>query len=173
MKASSLILFSLFTLLALPAYAAERQQDAQARAKADPKPYPLPTCVVSGEKFGGAMGEPVVFVHQGREIKLCCKSCRKDFEVAPARFLEKVDAAAKKVKPYPLKTCLVSDEKLGSMGKPLVFVHDFHEIKLCCKSCKKDFTRHAKQYLGKLKETPARTPHVEPHAHHQHEPHQH
>ena len=36
-----------------------------------PKPYPLKTCVVSDEKFGGDMGEPYVFTHDGREIKLC------------------------------------------------------------------------------------------------------
>ena len=43
------------------------------------KPYPLKTCVVSDEKLGGDMGDPYVFTHDGREIKLCCKSCLKDF----------------------------------------------------------------------------------------------
>ena len=67
MKTRSVTLFSLFTLLALPAYAAEHQPDAKAETRADPKPYPLPTCVASGEKFGGAMGEPVVFVRHEHE----------------------------------------------------------------------------------------------------------
>ena len=39
-----------------------------------PKPYPMEACVVSDEKLGG-MGEPFVFEHEGREIKLCCKRC--------------------------------------------------------------------------------------------------
>jgi len=30
------------------------------------KPYPLTTCIVSGEKLGG-MGDPYVFVHEGQE----------------------------------------------------------------------------------------------------------
>ncbi|MBA3847488.1 MAG: hypothetical protein H0X45_12710 [Planctomycetes bacterium] len=43
------------------------------------KPYPFDTCIVSGEAFGGEMGEPHVLVHDGREVKLCCKGCVKQF----------------------------------------------------------------------------------------------
>lgn len=63
-----------------------------------PKPYPLKTCVVSDEKLGGDMGDPYVFTHQGREIKLCCKSCLKDFNKDAAKFLKKIEAAEKKAK---------------------------------------------------------------------------
>lgn len=62
------------------------------------KPYPLKTCVVSGEKLGGDMGEPYVFTHNGQEIKLCCKSCLKDFKKDPAKYMKKVEAAEKKNK---------------------------------------------------------------------------
>lgn len=62
---------------------------------AKPKPYPLQTCVVSGEKFGGDMGAPHVFTYQGREIKLCCKSCLKDFNKDTAKFIKKLDEAEK------------------------------------------------------------------------------
>lgn len=55
------------------------------------KPYPLQVCPVSGEKLG-EMGDPVVFVHQGQEIKLCCKNCRKDFDADPAKYLTKLTA---------------------------------------------------------------------------------
>jgi len=65
---------------------------------AKPKPYPLKTCIVSDEKFGGDMGEPYVFTHEGREIKLCCKSCLKDFKKDPAKYVKKLDAAEKKAK---------------------------------------------------------------------------
>lgn len=58
------------------------------------KPYPLKTCVVSDEKLG-EMGEPYVFTHEGKEIKLCCKSCLKDFKKDPAKYLKKIDAADK------------------------------------------------------------------------------
>jgi hypothetical protein len=59
-------------------------------------------------------------------------------------------AEAPKVKPYPLDTCIVSDEKLDSMGKPVVFTHEGQEIKLCCKSCKPKFLKDPATYLKKL-----------------------
>jgi len=33
------------------------------------------------------------------------------------------------------KTCPVSGEELGSMGDPIVVMHECKEIKLCCDSC--------------------------------------
>ena len=114
------------------------------------KPYPLDTCVVSGEKLGG-MGDAFVFVQDGREIKLCCKSCKKDFDKDTKKFVAKVDEAAKKVKPYALTTCLVSGEKLGAMAdEEYVFIYQGQEIKLCCKNCKKDFDKDPKKFTAKL-----------------------
>ena len=65
-------------------------------------------------------------------------------------------AAEAKAKPYPLKTCVVSDEKLGEMGEPYVFTHEGQEIKLCCKSCLKDFNKNPKKYLKKMGEAAAK-----------------
>ena len=62
------------------------------------KPYPLKNCVVSDEKLGGEMGEPYVFVHEGQELKLCCKPCLKTFKKDPAKYLKKVEAAQKAAK---------------------------------------------------------------------------
>jgi YHS domain-containing protein len=61
-------------------------------------------------------------------------------------------AADKKeaAKPYPLDKCIVSDEKLGEMGKPFVFTYKGQEIKLCCKNCQKDFKKDPAKYLKKL-----------------------
>src|SRR5436190_11830080 len=66
-------------------------------------------------------------------------------------------AADKKseVKPYKLDKCIVSDEKLGEMGKPFVFDYKDQEIKLCCKSCKKDFDKDPAKYVKKLEEANA------------------
>lgn len=60
------------------------------------------------------------------------------------------EAKKDKAKPYPLKTCIVSDDKLGDMGKPVVFVHKGQEIKLCCKDCRADFDKNPANYLKKL-----------------------
>ena len=65
------------------------------------------------------------------------------------------DKKVEKAKPYPLENCVVSDEKLGEMGKPFVFTHEGQEIKLCCKSCQKDFKKDPAKYLKKIKDAEA------------------
>jgi YHS domain-containing protein len=142
---ASAILVAAFLAAPLAGLAA----DARANTKEKkPKPYPLETCVVSGEKLGGDMGEPYVFTYEGREIKLCCKSCKKDFDKAPAKFVAKVDEAAKGVKPDKLTTCVVSGEKLGDDA--YVFITKGQEVKLCCKDCLKEFNKDSAKYLKKI-----------------------
>ncbi len=51
--------------------------------------YPLTTCIVSGEKLDG-MGDPYVFTHEGTEVRLCCESCRDDFDKDPAKYMAKL-----------------------------------------------------------------------------------
>ena len=64
-----------------------------------PKPYTLKKCVVSDEEIDekGDM-KPYVFTHEGREIKLCCESCLKDFKKDSAKYIKKIEAAEKKAK---------------------------------------------------------------------------
>jgi YHS domain-containing protein len=54
-------------------------------------------------------------------------------------------------KPDKLTTCPVSGEKLGEMGKPMVFVYKDQEVKLCCSGCKKDFDKDPAKYLEKIR----------------------
>ena len=63
-----------------------------------------------------------------------------------------VRADDKKAKPYPLKTCVVSDEEINDKGdmKPYAFVEDGREIKLCCKSCLKAFKMDKAKYMAKI-----------------------
>ena len=67
----------------------------RAEEKSTAKPYPLTTCVVSGEKLG-SMGKPFAYDHEGREVRFCCKNCVKDFKKEPAKYLKKLDDAGKK-----------------------------------------------------------------------------
>ena len=53
-------------------------------------------------------------------------------------------------KSYPLNTCLVTDNELGSMGKVITKVYDGQEIKFCCKPCVKKFEKNPAKYLAKL-----------------------
>ena len=91
-KALTIILLAAAGLLLAPLATSAADKEAK-----KPKPYPLETCVVSGEKLG-EMGKPYVFEHEGREIKLCCKSCLKDFKKEPAKYLKKIEEAEKKDK---------------------------------------------------------------------------
>lgn len=153
MKTLRLLLITSFAIGALAANAGEKTK------KAALKPNPLATCLVSGEKLG-EMGEPVVIAYQGREVKLCCKSCEKDFKKDAAKLIKKWDDAAKAVKPYPLQTCLVSDEKFGGdMGEPVVFIHEGREIKLCCESCIKDFKKETAKFVKKWDAAAAKAKH--------------
>ena len=56
--------------------------------------YPLDTCVVLGNKLG-EHGEAVDYVYKGRLIRFCCKGCIATFEKEPAKYLAKLDEAAK------------------------------------------------------------------------------
>ena len=62
-------------------------------------------------------------------------------------------AAAKPpaVKPYPLKTCLVTDNALDSMGGEVRLVNNGQEIKFCCKPCIAKFKKNPDKYLAKIK----------------------
>lgn len=55
-----------------------------------------------------------------------------------------------KTRPYPMDTCVISGEKLGSMGDSYVLVEGDQEVQLCCKSCKKDFEKDKKANLAKI-----------------------
>ena len=69
---------------------------------------------------------------------------------APFRTLSADEHSEKKAKPYVLKTCTVSDEKLDSMGKPVSYVHEGREIQFCCKDCIKSFKKNPAKYLKKI-----------------------
>ena len=45
---------------------------------------------------------------------------------------------------YPLKTCVVSGEELGSMGEAVSYEHEGTAIKVCCDHCVPDVKDHAK-----------------------------
>jgi YHS domain-containing protein len=76
-------------LLALSVFTATAEDK-----KAAPKPDKMTTCPVSGDKLG-EMGKPYIFEYKGREVKLCCKDCKKDFDKDPAKYMKKIEAADK------------------------------------------------------------------------------
>lgn len=59
-------------------------------------PDKLKNCPVSKEKLGGEMGDPYIFVYKGQQVKLCCKSCKKDFDKDPEKYMKLIREADKK-----------------------------------------------------------------------------
>ncbi len=64
--------------------------------------------------------------------------------------LPSVAAGKEKTKAYPLKTCIVTDNELGSMGSPITKVHEGQTVKFCCKPCVKEFGADPAKFLPKL-----------------------
>jgi hypothetical protein len=105
------------------------------------KDYPLATCPISGEPLGATA---VDHVHGTRLVRFCCGDCVKEFQKDPAATNKKLDAAyvEKQKASYPLDTCLVSGEKLGSMGEPIDYLYGTRLYRLCCAVCKKEISKH-------------------------------
>ena len=87
------LLVTLMAVVALPVMAADKEKAAD---KAPAKPYPLKGCLVTDEPLSGTDMVPYTFVHEGREVKLCCKSCLKDFKKDTAKYVKKMEAGEKK-----------------------------------------------------------------------------
>ena len=59
---------------------------------------------------------------------------------------------ANAVRPYPFKTCLVTDNALGSMGDPITKIYEGRELKFCCAPCVEEFEANPAAFLSKLKD---------------------
>ena len=64
--------------------------------------YPLKVCVTSDEKLG-SMGDNAEYIYRekgkpDRLVMFCCEGCEEDFMKNPAKYLAKIDAAAKSSK---------------------------------------------------------------------------
>lgn len=54
------------------------------------KPYTSQDCIVSDNELG-SMGDPISMVHEGQEVKFCCKPCIKKFKKNPEKYLKKLN----------------------------------------------------------------------------------
>ena len=56
---------------------------------------------------------------------------------------------------YPLKTCVVSGEELGSMGEAVSYEHEGTVIKVCCDHCLPDVKKDPAKFVAMVKEAVA------------------
>jgi YHS domain-containing protein len=128
-----------------PAAKAENKQKIKGAA------YSLDTCPVTGEKLG-SMGEPVVYNHNGREIKFCCAGCIEEFEANADKYIAEIDKQiiAQQLKNYPLTTCVVTDEPLGSMGETIDYVWNNRLVRFCCEGCIDAFEEDPAPFIAKI-----------------------
>jgi YHS domain-containing protein len=54
-------------------------------------------------------------------------------------------------KAYPLDVCVISGEKLGSMGKPHIVSHKGTDVQLCCDDCLTEFNKDPDKYVSMVK----------------------
>jgi hypothetical protein len=104
----AIVLISTIVFISLGASAADTNPagstSTNSVAATAPVPYPLDTCIISGDKFGGDMGPPVVFIYQDKakginqEIKFCCPMCKPKFLADPDKYMKIIQAAEAKAK---------------------------------------------------------------------------
>jgi len=90
-------------------------------------------------------------------IALCCTlavlaltiGCSKD-DSAPNAATPATPQQTAPSEEYPLDVCVVSDQKLGSMGDPIVITHEGREVRFCCAGCVARFRAEPAKYLAKL-----------------------
>lgn len=58
------------------------------------------------------------------------------------------DAAAIEV--YPIDFCIVSGQKLGSMGPAVDYLHEGRLVRFCCSGCVRTFQNNPDRYLAEL-----------------------
>ena len=110
-------------------------------------PYPLDTCIVTGEKLGADATVVVLSgqkdpLQNGRQMKFCCPKCEGAFAAEPAKYLRELDAKiiAAQSKSYPIDHCLMmADEKLDDGAKTVVYGNRLY--KFCCPKCVRKFAQ--------------------------------
>lgn len=91
----------------------------------------------------------------GQEGKPSCPGCG-GAALTPVATADSTAIAA-----YPLKTCVVSGDKLdGDMGAPVDYIHKVDGkpdrlVRFCCKNCVKDFKKDPEKYLKMIDDATA------------------
>ncbi|MGP1309344.1 MAG: hypothetical protein ACTS27_04010 [Phycisphaerales bacterium] len=118
-------------------------------------PYPLGECAEAGSELG-TMGDPVIKVYSGREVRFCCAGCvpgfEKDLEASFAKLDEKI--IADQMPHYPLTHCVVKpDDPLeieGAHDISVRYVWNNRLVRFCCEGCVSKFEAEPKKFIAAL-----------------------
>lgn len=113
-------------------------------------PWPLDTCIVSGEKLG-SMGDPIILIHEGREVRFCCQGCVGTFKADPAKYLAKADEKIIELqKPfYPLNYCIIdtAESVSGNPEQDSFSVVGNRLFIYCCPPCDEKVRAEPAKYI--------------------------
>lgn len=140
------VLASLVTLT-LGASASIAGEPAPAKHVGDP--YPFATCPISG-KDAGSMGDAVIKVYDGQEVRFCCAMCPPKFEKGLAASLAKLDTKIMDdQRPlYPITSSIVTGVTLPA--SPYEFVYGNRLIRLAAESEKAAFLADPTTFMAAL-----------------------
>ena len=119
-------------------------------------PWPLDTCIVSGGTLG-SMGEPLIKLHEGREVRFCCEGCIANFDADPVSYLREADKKIKEQQKslYPLNYCIIdTHESLDATdeSKNAYAVTGNRLFIYCCPPCDDKVRMDPEKYIGILNE---------------------
>jgi len=111
--------------------------------------YPFATCPISGKEIG-TMGDAVVKVYDGREVRFCCDGCPPKFEKDLAGNFAKLDTkiVGEQAPIYPLKTSLVTGKDLPTDA--VEFVYGNRLVRVGAAEEKAVFLKEAARFLAVL-----------------------
>jgi hypothetical protein len=117
----------------------KKQDDAKVVARVGDA-YSLSTCPITSKKLG-SMGDPVVRLYDGREVRYCCGGCIKRFEKDLAASLSALDAKiiADQGPLYPLAT--YGGLRQESAGKAHEFVFGNRLVRVADEKEKAEFVK--------------------------------
>ena len=111
--------------------------------------YPIDTCIVTAEKLSDLA---VNHVYNNRLVRFANNKALATFKTDPDRYLEALDKkiVEKQLPKYPINSCLVTGEALGSMGDADNFIYMNRLIRFCCASCEQAFLDNPAKYMAQL-----------------------
>jgi len=141
-------LIILYLMMCLPCLA---EDSAAPVSAASTLSYPLQTCLSCGDGLGS---NSVTLEHAGRFLKFCCVDCVAPYAKSPGTYISNLEEQIKasQRESYPLKTCIISGNDLGSMGEAVEYVSGNTLVKFCCAACIEKFEAGREQMLKKLQE---------------------